>query len=69
MIRDAVNRAPKDPNRWFTLVSFLVTADQTETAETAINEAEKNLPPDRAAETLAKCWELMYESSAPRTKS
>ncbi len=59
VLRSAVNRAPKDPYRWITLVSFLVTADQTDKAEITIDEAEKNLTADEAPLALAKCWELM----------
>ncbi|HEX3446679.1 MAG TPA: tetratricopeptide repeat protein [Isosphaeraceae bacterium] len=59
VLRNAVDRAPKEPDRWLTLVQFLLMTRQPDQAAKAINTAEANLPPDRAPLALAQYCELM----------
>ncbi len=56
-IRTALAAAKADPNRWTTLVEFLVRTRQPEKAEQAVREAEKSLP--QAPLALAQCCEIV----------
>ncbi len=54
--RRAVELGPGVPYAWLTYVQHLVQAKQIDQARAAIEAAQKALPADRAALTLAQCW-------------
>ena len=58
-LRQAVDLSKSDPDRWITLVWFMVITKQAEKAEQAIRDAEANLPQSKAPLTLAQCCELV----------
>ena len=58
-LRDAVNRAPADPDRWDALVGFMIFTKQLAEAEKVIVQAEAKLPKPQAPMTLALCCEKM----------
>ena len=51
-IREAVDLSKSDPDRWITLVQFMVLTKQPEKAEKAIKDAEAVLPPVTGAAGL-----------------
>jgi cellulose synthase operon protein C len=58
-IRQAVELSKSDPDRWITLVRFMLITKQLRKAEKAIKDAEAIVPPDQAPLALAQCCELM----------
>src|SRR5258706_9085295 len=56
-LRRAVAMAGGEPDVWLALVQFLAGTDQKHSAELAIEQARRQLPPDRVALTLARCFE------------
>ena len=58
-LRQAVDLAKSDPDRWLTMVQFLVSTKQPDKAEKTIREAERALSGPRAPIALAQCDELM----------
>ncbi|AGA29620.1 tetratricopeptide repeat protein [Singulisphaera acidiphila] len=56
-LRRAVEIAGGEPDVWLALVQFLVGTDQKVAAMQAIEQARKQLPPDRVGLTLARCYE------------
>jgi tetratricopeptide (TPR) repeat protein len=58
-IRRAVDLSKTDPDRWITLVQFLVFTKQPEKAAKAIEDAEATLPQAQAPLALAQCCALM----------
>ena len=65
-IRRAVELSKTDPDRWITLVQFMIITKQLEKARKAIKDAEVVMPPDQAPLALAQCCEMMgraYERS------
>ena len=65
-IRQAVELSKTDPDRWITLVRFMVITKQLAKAQKAIKDAEAFLPPDQVPLALAQCCEMMgraYEQS------
>ena len=58
-LRKAVDLSKSDPDRWITLVRFMVLTKQPEKAEKAIKDAEANLPKPEAPLALARCCELV----------
>jgi len=61
-LRKAVDFSKSDPDRWITLVWFMVFTKQPEKAEQAIRSAEANLPQSQAPLALAQCCELIGQS-------
>ena len=57
-LRDAVNAARSDPDRWMILVLFLTQTKQMEKAEQAVRDAEVALK-DRSPIGLARCCEAL----------
>jgi tetratricopeptide (TPR) repeat protein len=55
----AIDAEKSDPDRWITLVQFMVLTKQIEKAERAIQDAEAALPPAQAALALAQCCEMI----------
>jgi cellulose synthase operon protein C len=65
-IRQAVELSKTDPDRWITLVRFLVITKQLAKAQKVIKDAETVVPPDQVPLALAQCCEMMgraYEQS------
>ena len=65
-ILQAVELSKTDPDRWITLVQFMVITKQLEKAKKAIKDAEAALSPDQAPLAMAQCCQLMgraYEQS------
>ena len=65
-ILQAVDLSKADPDRWITLVQFMVITKQLKKAEKAIRDAEANLPTDQAPLAMAQCCQLIgraYELS------
>ena len=58
-IRQAVELSKTDPDRWITLVRFLVITKQLAKAQKAIKDAESAVPPDQMPLALAQCCEMM----------
>jgi len=58
-LRKAVDLSKSDPERWINLVGFMVFTNQSDKAEQAIRDAEKNLPQSQAPLALAQCCELV----------
>jgi cellulose synthase operon protein C len=58
-IRQAVELSKTDPDRWITLVRFMVITKQFAKAQQAIKDAEAAVSPDQVALTLAQCCEMM----------
>ncbi len=58
-IREAVALSKSDPDRWTTLVEFLIQINQPKAAVQAIKEAEAALPPLDAPLALAHCYALL----------
>jgi cellulose synthase operon protein C len=58
-ICQAVELSKSDPDRWITLVQFMVITKQLRKAEKAIKDAEAIVPPDQVPLALAQCCELM----------
>ena len=58
-IRQAVELSKSDPDRWITLVQFMVITKQLQKAEKAIKDAEAVVHPDQVPLALAQCCELM----------
>ena len=65
-IRQAIELSKTDPDRWITLVRFMVVTKQLAKAQKAIKDAESAIPPDQVPLALAQCCEMMgraYEQS------
>jgi tetratricopeptide (TPR) repeat protein len=63
-LRQAVDLAKTDPERWVNLVNVMVITKQTQKAEKAIQDAQANLPPSQATSlALAQCCEIMGKAS------
>ena len=65
-IRQAIDLSKNDPDRWITLVKFLVLTKQPAKAAKAIKDAEAALPASEAPLALAQCCEMVgsaYEKS------
>jgi cellulose synthase operon protein C len=62
-IRQAVELSKTDPDRWITLVQFMVITKQLAKAEKAIKDAEAVVPPDQVPLALAQCCEMMGRAS------
>ena len=60
-LRDAVNAARSDPDRWMILVLFLTQTKQMEKAEQAVRDAEVALK-DRSPIGLARCCEALGQA-------
>ena len=60
-LREAVDLSPNDPDRWITLVIFMVFTKQLGEAERIIHEAETKIPPAKAPLALGACCEKMGE--------
>ncbi len=58
-LRAAVDLAKTDPDRWLTLVQYLISTKQSDKAEKAAREAQASLDGPRAPLALAQCAELM----------
>ncbi len=58
-LRRAVALAGDRPEPWVALVQSLVATHRPDVAEATIEEARRALPPDRAPEALAPCYELI----------
>ncbi len=58
-IREALALSKRDPDRWTTLVEFLIQVNQPKAALQAIKEAEAALPPLEAPLALARCYALL----------
>ena len=58
-LREAVALSKSDPDRWISLVLFMILTKQPDKAEQAIRDAEGNLPKARVALTLAQGCELI----------
>ena len=58
-ILQAVELSKADPDRWITLVQFMVITKQLEKAEKAVRGAEVVLPPNQAPLAMAQCCQLM----------
>ena len=58
-LHSAVDSSKSDPDRWITLVDFMVITKQAEKAEQAVRDAEKNLPESKVPLTLAECCGLL----------
>ena len=56
-LRKAVDLSKSDPDRWISLVRFMVLTKQAEKAEKAIEDAQSNLPKPKAPLALARCCE------------
>ena len=61
-LRQAVDYAKSDPDRWIALVMFMAITKQPEKAEKAVSEAQQNLPKSQAALALARCCELVGQA-------
>jgi tetratricopeptide (TPR) repeat protein len=61
-LRKAVDLSKSDPNRWITLVKFMVLTKQLVKAERAIRDAEANLPQPQAPLALAQCCDLVGQA-------
>ena len=59
VIREAIDLSKNDPDRWITLVQFLVFNKQPVKAAKAIKDAEATLPQPQAPLALAQCCELV----------
>lgn len=57
--RKAVSMAKDTPDAWLALIQFLIRAKRNADAEQALSDATKALPPDQAALTLARGYELL----------
>lgn len=58
-LRQAVDLGKTDPDRWLTLVQYLISTKQLDKAEKTVREAEAALTGARAPIALAQCDELM----------
>ena len=67
-IRQAVELSKTDPDRWITLVQFMVVTKQLAKAEKAIKDAEAVMPPDQAPLALAQCCEMMGRAYEPMSQ-
>jgi tetratricopeptide (TPR) repeat protein len=56
-IRKAIDLSKSDPDRWSTLVKFMILTKQPEKAEQAVRDAETNLP--QAPLALAQCCQSL----------
>src|SRR5262249_52336768 len=54
----AIELGGQSPDAWLSLVRFFVRTDQKDRAESTLQEAQKKVPPDQAALTLAIGYEL-----------
>ena len=61
----AVELSKTDPDRWITLVRFMVVTKQLAKAQKAIKDAESVIPPDQAPLALAQCCEMMGRAYEP----
>jgi cellulose synthase operon protein C len=61
-IREAVDYAKSEPDRWTALVMFMASTKQPEKAEKAVLEAEQYLPKAQGPLTLARCSELVGQA-------
>lgn len=59
--RYAIELAPDTPDVWIGYVGFLARSGQEAKAQQVIAEAEKRLPPDQVALTLASCFESLKQ--------
>ena len=64
-IQQAVELSKTDPDRWITLVQFMIVTKQLDKAEKAIKDAETVILPDQAPLTLAQCCEMMGKAYEP----
>jgi tetratricopeptide (TPR) repeat protein len=64
-LRKAVDLSKSDPDRWVSLVNFMVVTKQHKNAEDAVREAKANLPPAEAPLALAQCCEIMGKAVLP----
>jgi tetratricopeptide (TPR) repeat protein len=62
ILRRAIDRSPKLPDAWITLVRLLVRADQSEKVLATVEEAAGKLPADLVPFLLARCHEELGQT-------